>query len=321
MYIPQLVSEHLSESCVQEKRLHHAAVGRYAVLLSPGRATVRPKISLVIGWLKRLLPLPRQARVADGVLPARQWFRFALWISRWQGRLVAARGGNRALTQALMLDHWLRELTRCGPFPVPWRLDGRDVVERVAASGPVLFCWTHLPLSEMPLRPYMELGYEPPVVVADPGRILDGDHVVVCGMAKGAPAVPATIHVFARIRNLFLQGRSVVCLADSDFAAPLSANPLRLAAKMRVPVVFQWSEIGPDGVVDVTFRDAPHPMCETEEEIAENLNFLRAANYRVLRSLGVEPPPPVEPAVPPLELEASDVPAIASASSEGMPRG
>jgi hypothetical protein len=233
------------------------------------------------------MPLSRQARIASAVIPAALRFRFALTASRCQGRLTSALGGNGALTEALMRDHWLRELTFHGAFPVPWRLHGRDVLDRYAVPGPVLYYTTHLPMLEIPLRVVMEIGYPVPVPVADPGRLVDHERYVVPGMPAPIPAIPVSGHVLARMRTLFLQGTSVVCLADSEFGGELFTNPLRLTARLRVPVVLVWAELATDGVVDVTFEAAPHPLCESDEALAENLEYLQAINRGVLRSLRI----------------------------------
>lgn len=233
-----------------------------------------------------MLPLSRQARLASAVIPSSLRFRFALAVSRWHGRIAGKLGGNGALTEALMRDHWLRELTFHGAFPVPWRLHGRDVLDRYVVPGPVLYYTMHLPMVEVPLRVVMEIGYPVPVPVADPGRI-EGDRYVVAGMAQRIPAIPANGHVLARMRTLLLQGTSVVCLADNEFGGELFTNPLRLTARLRVAVILVWAELAPDGVIDVTFEPAPHPFCETEEAIANNLAYLRQVNDRILGSLGI----------------------------------
>lgn len=256
---------------------------------------VRLRSSHVFGWIKRQMPLSRQVRVATAVVPRRFWYRVALAVSRWQGGLINALGGSGALSEAMMRDHWLRELSFHGAFPIPWRLHGREVLDQYAVPGPVLYYNTHLPMVEIPLRVLMELGYPMPVPVADPGRIIDHERYIIAGMPERVPAVPANSHVLARLRTLLSRGTPVVCLADNEFGGELFVNPLRLAAKLRVPVLFGWAELGDDGIIDVTFRAAPHPLCETEAAIEENLQFLRELSRRVLRSLGAAVPEPVAP--------------------------
>lgn len=241
-----------------------------------------------VAALKRKLPVSRQAQLAASLLPASMHFRFAIAASRYHGRLTRALGGNGALTEALMRDHWLRELTLQGAFPVPWRMHGRDVLDRYAVPGPVVYCSTHIPLNDMPLRSLVESGYPPFAALADPGRIVDGRYLIT-GMAQRVPAIPVSSYVLTRMRSLLQQGMSVACLADREFNGEFSANPLHLAGRMHVPLILIRTQLGEDGVVDVTFEAAPHPYCETDEAIAENMAALRSANDRVLQSLGVTP--------------------------------
>jgi hypothetical protein len=242
------------------------------------------------------MPLSRQARLVCAVLPARSLFRFALRASRLQGRLAAAMGGNGKLTEALMLDLWLRELTMVKPFPIPWRLHGRDVIERFVTAGPMVFTWTHLPAVEMPLRSYLESGYPAPAVVADAGNIVNGDQLMVYGWKDRIQALPASAQGLARMRRLLQQGTSVICLSDERLGGPMTAHPLELARKLHVPVIFTWANLAEDGVIDTYFEEAVYLYCEDEHAIRENLEYMRAAKERVLRSLGMTPEDGTQPA-------------------------
>src|SRR4051794_26430173 len=70
-----------------------------------------PSMKKTLRRLASLLNLRRQARFVASVLPNRYWYRAALVMSRLQGALNGALGANRVLTEAVMLDHWLWELT------------------------------------------------------------------------------------------------------------------------------------------------------------------------------------------------------------------
>jgi hypothetical protein len=236
--------------------------------------------------LKRLLPFTRQARIAGAVVPPGLKFRFVLAVSRLQGRVMGWFGSNPALTEAAMRDEWLHELTLHGGFPIPWRLHGRDVLDHYKNS-PVLYYTMHLPLCEIPLRVVVELGYPVPVFLADPGRIVDQDKLVVPGLETRTRSLPSTDSPLVRMRTLLQRQQSVGCLADRYFAGDFHVNPLRLAGRLGVPVIFPFAELGPDGVVEVTFQPLPYPLCETEEEIEHNVSFLREIRDRILRSLGV----------------------------------
>lgn len=239
-----------------------------------------------VGWVRGLMPLSRQARVLAGVLPRRYWYGCALGMARVHGRLTGAHGGNAALTEALMLDHWLRELTRSGEFPIPYVLHGRDVIARARAEGPVVYCWTHLPLTEIPLRALVDSGLDEPVVVSDSGNITTEGDFRVFGLARRMETILANRQSMVRMRNVLREGRSVVCLADAYLGSPLLRHPLSVAGNVGATVLFQWAERKADGTLEVTFRDAPHPKCESEAAIDANLEFLRRENRRVLDRLG-----------------------------------
>ena len=192
-------------------------------------------------------------------------------------------GGNRALTTELMLDHWLRELSFSGAFPIPYRSTGLDVC---LTPGPKLFCWTHLPLTEVPLRVYLEGGGVPIAVVSDLGKIVGEEQFQVFGWPERMQALPADAHLLTRVLRTFKTGMSVVFLADPYLGGAMSDVPLRLAAKAGVPLVLQWAELTSDGTLEVTYREAPFPYSRTETEIAENLAFLREARDRTLAKFG-----------------------------------
>lgn len=229
------------------------------------------------------LPLSRQARLVRQAVPRRLWFRTALAIARTQGHLVARMGGNGAFTSAMMLDFWLRELSFGGYFPIPYRVQGLDAL---LAPGPKVYTWTHAPLTELPLRVGLQEGCVPPTVVADPGNVVGDNELLVVGWKERAKAIPADDALLRRVRSTLRGGTPVVFLSDAYLGGPLSDVPLRLAAKLRVPVVFQWAELAADGVIDVTFQYAPHPPEGGEAALEANLAFLRERNREILRRFG-----------------------------------
>jgi hypothetical protein len=95
-----------------------------------------------------------------------------------------------ALTEAIVLDNWLQELTFSGAYPIPWRAMRVDGLEKGDPTQGVLYCWTHLPLFSMPLYASIEMGYETPLIVADPGNIYGDGEFVVPGQTKAGPGNP-----------------------------------------------------------------------------------------------------------------------------------
>jgi len=245
-------------------------------------------LSSLVGLAKGLarhMPLSRQARMIRAVLPRSQWFRAALAISNTQGCLVQATGGNGALTSAVMLDHWLRELSFGGAFPIPYKTEGFEIC---LTPGAKMYCWTHLPLTEIPLRVYLENGGAPLAVVADRGKIVEQSEFLVFGWPERMQAIPVGLLLLSRVKTALRSGKSVVFLADEYMGAPLSEMPVRLAGRLSVPLIFQWAELLPNGTIQVTYRYAPYPYSRTEEEIAANLRFLREAKENTLGALGFQ---------------------------------
>jgi hypothetical protein len=208
-------------------------------------------------------------------------------MCRLQGALSGAMGGNRVLTEAVMLDHWLWELTAVGPYPIPWTVTGAEIIESADPQIGTLYCWVHEPLAEFPLRPYLERGYREPMIVADRGRIIGVDQLMVAGLQQRVTAIPANRYALGRAQRSLREGVPVVCLADAQLGGTLYPLVLQLAGRVGARVVFQWAKRRPDGTIEVTFANPPHSKCDTEEAVRENLAFLRAAQQRALAALGL----------------------------------
>lgn len=237
-------------------------------------------------WLASLLHLRRQVRLVTWVVPNRYWYPAALALCRLQGVLNGLLAGNRVLTEAVMLDHWLWELTAVGPFPIPWTIEGSEIFNAADSKVGTVYCWIHEPLVEFPMRPYLELGHSDAIVVADRGRIVDGKYMVA-GMTDRLVAIPVDKYSLGRAKRSLQDGTSVVCLADASLGGPLQPYVLQLAGRVGARVVFQWARRQPDGTIAVTVINAPRPYCETDEAVHENLDFLRAAQQRALAALGL----------------------------------
>jgi hypothetical protein len=235
------------------------------------------------------MPLRQQVRITAWLVPQRHWYKAAIFASRLHAGMTALLGNNRALTEAVMLDNWLRELTFLGPYPIPWRGVETEVLNRGDPEKGVLYCWTHLPLSNLPLRAYIDMGHVAPLVVADPGQIVGDNEVLVPGLAKRYKAIAVGPNVLMSIRTVLREGGSVACLADAEMGAPISSNIFRIAGMVGVRVIFQWAELQLNGTVAICFVEAPRPYCKTEVDIEANMEFLRKENRRILDGLGFRP--------------------------------
>jgi lauroyl/myristoyl acyltransferase len=196
-------------------------------------------------------------------------------------------GGNGVLTEALMLDNWMRALTFSGAYPIPLQMDQIEALKQTTPGRGILYCWTHLPLMEVPLRALYDLGQPADLIVADPGRIVDGNEFIIPGIRARNRAIPAERHALMRVRTALKEGKSVACLADSEMFGPSSSQILRVAGMSGAFVVFTWAERQSDGTLKVIFMPAPNPLNKTDEEIRQNLEFLQIKNRKALEELGV----------------------------------
>ncbi len=188
-----------------------------------------------------------------------------------------------------MLDNWIRALSFFGDYPIPWQPDNIEALDQIPSGSGVLYCWTHLPLIEIPLRALSDLGRPMDLIVADPGKIVDGDEFVVPGLKAHIKVIPVDQRILTRVRTALRQGKSVACLADSELFGPMYSHSLRVAGMVRAFVIFTWAERLPDGTLKVNFIPAPYPYCKTDVEIAENLEYLRDRNSETLRALNALP--------------------------------
>lgn len=229
------------------------------------------------------LPLARQAAAVRSMLPRRLWYSAALRLARLQGALATRMGGNGQFTTAMMFDLWLRELSFGGDFPLPYRVVGGEIA---AGQGARLYVWTHLPLTEVPLHVVLALGGDVPAVVSDPGKVVGEDQFLVFGSATRARAIRANAGAVREVMATLRAGTPAVFLADAYLGGALRDLPLRVAMRTGVPVVFQWAELGADGVLEVVFQYAPRSPVRTEEDVAVNLAFLAERNREALLRLG-----------------------------------
>ena len=255
--------------------------------------------------LKRIasfIPLSRRARIVAALLPSGHWYRFAVFASSLHGKLGSRFGTNGPLAEALMLDNWMRALTFWGEYHIPWQPSQVEILAQDKPGHGVLYCWTHVPLVEIPLRALLDLGYSLDYIVADPGKIVDGDQFVVPGLRRRVNAISADKRVLTKVRTALTHGKSVACLADTELFGPLSSQVLRVAGLVGAFVIFQWADRLPDGSIKVTFIPAPHPLCSNDTEIEENLEFLRTMNRKTLGKLGALPHKEAVPTAEVLEL-------------------
>lgn len=242
--------------------------------------------SLVKPWA-RLVSTKRRVRLLAAIVPARHWFRAAIWMSRWHARITCAVGKSRpGIKEAYLRDDWLYELSRLGPFPVPMQVSGAESLQVTASDRRgIVLCATHIPLIMSVIRAAILTGHKPDLIVAAPHNIrLENNQIQPTGMSEGVPAVPPGPNALLRIRTILRRKGLIACTLDGHVDGP-SPDLLMLAGRLGARVVIYRTSLTPNGIVNVSFQNAPYPFCDSEEAIEANMRAIQEDERRVFASL------------------------------------
>lgn len=242
----------------------------------------------VMKRLARVVSLERRARLVAAILPARYWFSAAILLSRWQAMVSSAFVKSRpGISQAYLREHWLVELSRIGPFPIPIQVSGAELLKPSDSDrAGVVLCGTHVPLLLVMLRGAILSGYKPDLVVADPDGIrLENKQFQPTGLSEGIPAVESGSNGLLRIRTVLRKKGLVACTLDREAGGETYPDLLILAGRLGARAVTFRAALAPDGIVYISFQNTLHPFCENSEAIKANLKVIREDERRVLASL------------------------------------
>lgn len=246
-------------------------------------------------WLAKTVSLERRARLLAGVVPPEHWFRAAMLMSRWHAFASSTFGGSkRGFTEAYVREHWLIELSRLGPFPVPLRVTGAELLAPSPSDrAGVLMCGTHVPLLRTIVRAAVLTGHPPSLVIAKPDTMMNGKTMYQpTGLEEGVPAAPPGAEGLLKIRTVLRRNGLAACNLEEGLGEPCHPDVLILAGRLGARIVYFSATLAPDGVVDVLFHNAVHPFCDSYEAIEANLKAIRDIETRLLAALEDKPTPP-----------------------------
>lgn len=253
---------------------------------------MREKCVRAMKAVAKVVSIERRARLLSSLLPPEDWFRAAILMSRWQAQvssLIWRRG--RGVSEAYLRDNWLTEFSRLGEFPIPVRVTGAELLASTDADrGGVVLCSTHVPLLLVVMRVMVLTGHKPDVVVVDPDNMRVGNTALQpAGLMEGVAAASPGPKGLLRIRTVLRNRGLVACTLDRQAGGPSHPDLLVLAGRLGARTVTFWTELGPDGVVIVAFKNAVHPYCDSVQAIEENIEAMLDDERRLLAKLnGVE---------------------------------
>jgi hypothetical protein len=242
--------------------------------------------SLVKPWA-RFVSMKQRARLLAAIVPRRHWFRAAIFMSGWHARITCAVGKGKPRTRESNLrDDCLIELSQLGSFPVPMQVSGAESLQVTASDhGGIVLCATHIPLIMCVIRAAILTGHKPDLIVAAPHNIrLENSHIQPTGMGEGVPAVPPGPNALLRIRTILRKRGLIACTLDGHLDEP-SPDLLVLAGRLRARVVIYQTSLTPEGVVNVSFQNAPYPFCDSQEAIEANIRVIQENERRAFASL------------------------------------
>lgn len=282
----------------------------------------------IMKLLAKRFPLTRRVHIIAALVPRRHWFQAAVLMSRAHGHLAGIFGRRRrGLSEAYIRENTLIELSRRGPFPVPVRASGTELLEASAGErAGVVLCGTHVPWIMVVIRAAILSGHRPQLVVTDPNSILIKDNEFQpTGLDHGVPAGAPGPGGLLRIRTVLRNKGLVACTLDQHAGGEAYPDLLVLAGRLGARTVTFRAELARDGVVDIAFRNTLHPYGETLEAIHANLQAIRADERRVLANLdglevledAADPRSPTETRASAEPPQPTPFPVVAASTGQG----
>ncbi len=214
------------------------------------------------------------------LFPKRQWYKMVFgvsYISRFIIKLTTINKNSLGLVRANNINRLLALLTRSGKsFPIPYRITGETQIEH---SSGLILCTVHLPLVKVAIMAFMKSHHVDAVIVGSP--TID-NKMGVWGVTERIPVLLSDSSVLLKTKSILAKNGTVVLMVDKDLMGEFSPNIMRLCGKLGAKVMFFFAELKPDGTIDTPFIQAPHPYCESETAIFDNLELMRQTTQEIL---------------------------------------
>jgi hypothetical protein len=241
----------------------------------------------VIEFIKTRVPLSARIGWVATVIPNHLWFsainRLCL-LQTWITKLLGRR--NATLQDSLLLDYWLVQMTVHGSFQIPYTSEGSvHLLKNPDDRFGLVYCGVHLPGYTVAIRALDELGARPNFAIAAPVSIGSDGRYPLVGLSSRLPAIEPGISALVKTRSELARGGVVVSMIDNHIGEPLTSQLLKLAGKIGSRVVFFWTDRSDDGSIKVIFSSPPHPFCESESKVVENLAEIDNQRQRILQRL------------------------------------
>ena len=219
-----------------------------------------------------------QAVIASSIvifLNEKYWYKTAYWTTYLYYPLSLFKKHKKnngiAFTRASILNTLLSFLTRANkPFPIPYTISGLELLENNDAG--IVFCTTHLPLVKVAISATLTSGFKiDKAIVATPNT---QELMPVWGITQKIPTIKSDKLSLLRAKNILSQKGCVLLMLDGYYGGKYSPNIMRLAGKLGSKAIFFLPELKPNGNIDIQIMQLPHPYCENEIAVTNNIQFV-----------------------------------------------
>lgn len=97
--------------------------------------------------------------------------------------------------------------------------------------------------------------------------------MAIWGITETLPVLLRNASVLIKARSILAKKGSVVAMIDRGLDGSFSPNLLYLCGKVNAKLVFFFATLQPNGSIDAKIVLPPHPLCEHEVAINNNIYF------------------------------------------------
>lgn len=209
-----------------------------------------------------------------------KWYRVAILISHLSKLLKPFRSKKKSIgfLRAQDLNTFLALMTREQKyFLIPYTISG---LEYLNANCGIILCTVHVPLVKVALRGLIE--HEIEISTAIVGVPPASNTMSLWGITNKIPIIARNPYSLLKAKKVLEQKGKVVVMVDHPRTQVYSPNIMKLCGKIDAKVVFFFAELNAQNVIDTYFIEAPFSRCRNEEEINQNLFFLRKKHDEIL---------------------------------------
>ena len=186
-----------------------------------------------------------------------KWYCLSYQFTKQYAKLKPLPDNNLTkINSAIKLDALLWLLSETGQqFPIPVKINGLELFNKPRPNGLIL-CSAHMPLLPVALRTLVENEIKLDALIIKP--IVKDNRYPLFGINYGIPVINNSPSVLLKAKTVLKNSGIVIALADEDTGyKKFSPNIFHLAQKLQSDMIYFFSELKPDGTIEVSFHEAP----------------------------------------------------------------